>query len=104
MSDRAAAGKALEFSNRERGRGGDHSINCEAPAGKCPLLKAFERLAQWSDFVWKRRFRNLVGIELTRQGVARQPPLGRIGQRFAPAVDDTTNWLDEALTLGGARS
>src|SRR5260370_15055163 len=60
MGDLAAPRKALEFINRESGRAGDHSIHCEAPAGECTVLKALEVLAQCSDFVCERRFRNLV--------------------------------------------
>src|ERR1039458_6804105 len=104
MSDLAAPGKALEFTQRERGRAGDHSIHGEAPAGERSLLNALERFAQWSDFVRERRFRNLVGIELTRQGVASQYPLRGISQRFARPVQAAAIGRDEPITLRELRS
>jgi hypothetical protein len=72
MSDLAERGKAREFRKRERRWAGDHAIDAEAPVSETRFLKVRERFAQRSHFVRERRFRNLAGSELTRQGVASQ--------------------------------
>ena len=96
-------GKALEFSQRERCRAGDHAIDGQPPVRKPSFLQALEGFAQGSDFVRERRFRNLAASELARQGVARQQSLRRIGQSFARTVDAAGIGRNESITARQVR-
>ncbi len=101
--DVAAARKALELHLRERRRAGDHPIDDKAPVGKRSLLKALEFFAQGCDFVCERILGNLASRKLTRQRVARQQPLCRIGQRFAGPVDASGIGRNQPIALGELR-
>src|SRR3954466_386487 len=96
MTNLAAPPKALELSNRERCRAGDHPIDHEAPIGETVFLQALERCAQRSHFICERSFRDLASRELTSQRVTCQDSLRRIGQRFSRAI--------QAASIGGNQS